>query len=148
MSSVVLLVEVRIAHSCVPGINTQLTRIIKISKPLKSNDNGGEDGAAEGDVVERVDDLGQEVGIDRAILGDGPLPHYTFYMVSIQDSIIDTSDEGVVKDNKDDEDKIKDGQSNKEPVEGVLHLMSRQNKDGEKVPKQTKHSKDWLNITI
>ena len=69
-------------------------------------------------------------------------------MVSIQDSIIDTSDEGVVKDNKYDEDTIKDGQSNKEPVEGVLHLMSRQNKDGEKVAKQTKHSKDWLNITI
>ena len=117
MSSVVLLVQVRIAHSCVPGINSQLTRIIKISKPLKSNDNGCVYGAAEGDVVERVDDLGQEVGIDRAILGDGPLPDYTFYMVSIQDSIIVTSDEGVVKDNKNDEDTIKDGQSNKEPVE-------------------------------
>ena len=88
-----------------------------IFKPLKSNDNGCVDGATEGDVVERVDHLRQDIGIDRAILGYGPLPYYAVFMIILQDNSNDTSDEGVVKNHKDDEDRIKDGQSNKELVE-------------------------------
>ena len=55
-----------------------------------------------------------------------------------------TSDEGVVKDYKDDEDTIKDGQGNEESVKRVLHLVSRQDKDGENVPNKTNKSKNWL----
>ena len=55
-----------------------------------------------------------------------------------------TSDEGVVKDYEDDEDTIKDGQGNEESVEGVLHLVGGQDKDGEKVPNKTNKSKNWL----
>ena len=95
-----------------------------VYKPLKGNDDCCEDGAAKGDVVEGVDDLRQEVGIGRALLAYGPHPHFDKYMINIQCNIHDTSNEGVVKNYKDDEDAIKDGQSYKEFVEGVLHRMS------------------------
>ena len=69
-SSIVLLVQVRIADSCVPDNNCyHISMLANIFKPLKSNDNGCVDGAAEGDVVDRVDHLRQDIGIDRAILG-------------------------------------------------------------------------------
>ena len=55
-----------------------------------------------------------------------------------------TSDKGVVENYEDDEDTIRDGQGNEESVEGVLHLMGRQDKDGEKVPNKTNKSKNWL----
>ena len=55
-----------------------------------------------------------------------------------------TSDEGVVKNYNDDEDTIKDGQSHKQLVECILHLVGRQNKDIEKVSNKTKHAKNWL----
>ena len=42
---------------------------------------------------------------------------------------LQTSDKRVVKDNKDDEDAVKDGKSNEEPIEGVGHLLGRQDKD-------------------
>ena len=117
-----------------------------IQKPLKGNDDSCEDGAAEGDVVEGVDDLRQEVGIDRALLSYGPHPHFNKLVINLDCNIHDTSNEGVVKNYKDDEDTIKDGQSSKEVVEGVLHMMSRQNKDGEKVTNKAKHAINWLKI--
>ena len=57
---------------------------------------------------------------------------------------LQTSDKRVVKDNKDDEDAVKDGKSNEEPIEGVGHLLGRQDKDRDDISNQTKESKKRL----
>ena len=88
-------------------------------KPLKGNANGCVDGAAEGDVIERVDDLGQEIGIASAVLCYWPVPDYAagYLVILCSYTATVTSDKGVVEDHKDDEDTIKDGQGNEESVE-------------------------------
>ena len=44
-------------------------------KPFKSNDNDGVDRAAEGDIIEGVEGLGEDVGIDGTGLVKWPLKH-------------------------------------------------------------------------
>ena len=62
----------------------------------------------------------------------------------VQDNTKVTSDEGVVKNYKDDEGRIKDGQIDKELIQWIIHLLSRQNKNREKVAYKTKQAKNWL----
>ena len=45
-------------------------------KPFKSYANNEIDGATERDVVERVEQLGKDVGIELAFLGEGPAKHW------------------------------------------------------------------------
>ena len=41
--------------------------------PFKSNNNSEEDGAIEDDVIDRVDELGEEDGIHLTVVGERPL---------------------------------------------------------------------------
>ena len=61
---------------------------------------------------------------------------------------MEDSDHAVVKQTEDKEDVIKAGKNYKEVVEGVLHVIWRENVDGECVPKETKHSNRSLNIEL
>ena len=47
----------------------------EIRKPLKSDSDDDVDGAAQGDVIERVESLGEEVSIDSTGLGKWPGKH-------------------------------------------------------------------------
>ena len=44
-------------------------------EPFKCNAEDEIDGAAEGDVIEREDDLGEEIGIELTVNREGPLVH-------------------------------------------------------------------------
>ena len=44
--------------------------------PLVSNDDGCVDGAGEGDVVEGVEQLGEDVGVEGGRVSQGPLPDW------------------------------------------------------------------------
>ena len=44
--------------------------------PLVSNDDGCVDGAGEGDVVEGVEQLGEDVGVQGCSVSQGPLPNW------------------------------------------------------------------------
>ena len=45
-------------------------------QPFKCNEDDEIDGAAEGDVVERVEQLREDVGIELAFLGEWPAEHW------------------------------------------------------------------------
>ena len=45
-------------------------------QPFKCNEDDEIDGAAEGDVVERVEQLGEDEGIELARLGEGPAEYW------------------------------------------------------------------------
>ena len=45
-------------------------------QPFKCNEDDEIDGAAERDVVERVEQLGEDEGIELAFLGEGPAKHW------------------------------------------------------------------------
>jgi hypothetical protein len=51
--------------------------------PLGSDEDSEEDWAAEGDVVERVDEFGDEVDPHHAVIVPGPVEHWTFKMSSL-----------------------------------------------------------------
>ena len=61
---------------------------------------------------------------------------------------MEDSDHAVVKQAEDKKDIIKAGKNYKEVVEGVLHVIWRENVDGECVPKESKQSNRSLNIEI
>ena len=66
-------VLVRLTHSKVSEEEEFIQQYFRHTmQPFKCNEDDEIDGAAEGDVVERVDHLRQDIGIDRAILGYGP----------------------------------------------------------------------------
>ena len=43
--------------------------------PFVGNDDGGVDGAGEGDVVEGVEQLGEDVSVHNRVVVQGPPPH-------------------------------------------------------------------------
>ena len=45
-------------------------------QPFKCNENDEIDGAAERDVVERMEQLGEDIGIELALLGEWPAEHW------------------------------------------------------------------------
>ena len=49
-------------------------------QPFKCNEDDEIDGAAERDVVERVEQLGEDVGIELAFLGEGPAEHWNRFI--------------------------------------------------------------------
>ena len=49
-------------------------------KPFKGNEDDEIDGAAERDVVERVEQLWEDVGIELALLGEGPAEHWNRFI--------------------------------------------------------------------
>ena len=76
-------------------------------KPFKRNDNDGVDRTAEGDIIEGVEGLGEDVGIDRTGLVKWPLKHYNLSCILAEKRIHFTSDKGIVEDDKADEDAVK-----------------------------------------
>ena len=54
----------------------------------------------------------------------------------------DTSYQGVVYEHKADENIIKHSESNQQPIEGVLHLFTRQDDNGDGIAKQSKQT-NW-----
>ena len=44
--------------------------------PFVSDADCSVDGTGEGDVVEGVEELGEDVGVDWGLIGEGPLPHW------------------------------------------------------------------------
>ena len=61
---------------------------------------------------------------------------------------LQTSDKRVVKDNKYDEDAVKECECNEQLVEGIIHLLGRQNDDGENISNKTKKTKSWLKFPL
>ena len=55
-----------------------------------------------------------------------------------------TSCKSVVEDNKDDEDGVVDGESDKKFIESVFHLTCRENKDRKNVSKESESSNKRL----
>ena len=101
--------------------------------PFKGDDNSDKDGATDRDVIKRVEKLGEDESVDLTRVREGP---------------VEDSDHAVVKQTEDKEDVIKTGKNYKEVVEGVLHVIWRENVDGECVPKESKESNRSLNIEI
>ena len=56
------------------GILSKDDALCKVA-PFVSNDDGGVDGAGEGDVVEGVEQLGEDVGVHHRVVIQGPPPH-------------------------------------------------------------------------
>ena len=91
-----------------------LTKILELvlftlfSLPLKCNDNSDKDGAADSNVIERVEKLWEEESIELASVREWP---------------VEDSGHAVVKQAKDKENIVKAGEDYKEVVEGVLHII-------------------------
>ena len=45
---------------------------MKVKQPFKGNTNDGIDGAAEGNIIQRIEQLGKDVSIDDVILVERP----------------------------------------------------------------------------
>ena len=72
---ILLSVLVGVADSCVPE-EEEIIKSIKISEsPFPSNSNGCVDTTAEGDIVKRVEDLGEDVGVEGTVPCDRPRPN-------------------------------------------------------------------------
>ena len=85
-----------------------------IISPFKGNDNGDEDGTTDGNVIERVENLGEDEGVELSSIREGP---------------VEDSGNAVVKNTEDKEDVVKAGQDYQEVVEGVLHVIGGENVD-------------------
>ena len=98
--------------------------------PLEGNDNSDEDGATDRNVIERVEKLGEEESIELSFVREGP---------------VEDSGHAVVKQAEHKEDIVTAGEDYKEVVEGVLHVIRREDVDGEGVAKESKNSNRDLN---
>ena len=92
--------------------------------PFVGNDDGGVDGAGEGDVVEGVEQLGEDVSVHNRVVVQGPPPHWDNFANLENAQSLHTSDNCVVEEDKDDEGGVEEGEGNEELVEGVAHLAS------------------------
>ena len=93
--------------------------------PFKSNDYCDEDGTTDSDVVERVEELGEEESVELSSVWEGP---------------VKDSGHAVVEQTEDKEEIVKACKDYEEVVERVLHILRGENVDGEDVAKE---SKDW-----
>ena len=92
--------------------------------PFKGNEHGDKHGAAEYDVVERVDNLGEEDGVELPTVREGPL---------------EDSGHAVVKQTENKEDIVETGKDYQEVVEGACHLARGEDVDWEGVPNESKY---------
>ena len=117
--------------------------------PFIGNNNSEEDGAVEDDVIDRVDELGEEDGIHLTVVGERPLELCNILFAELfrnadKRSKEVTSSHAIVKNSKDDEENVKDGENNEEKVERVSHLLGAKNKNCQKVPQNTKRTNTGL----
>ena len=102
--------------------------------PFIGNNNGEKDRAVEDDVIDRVDELGEEDGIHLTVVGERPLELCNILFAELfrnadKRSKEVTSSHAVVKNSKDDEENVKDGEDNEEKVKRVSYMLCRKNKN-------------------
>ena len=97
--------------------------------PFIGNDDGGEGGAGEGDVVDGIDYLGEQQCVCLTLCIKGPLQDCKLNLPSWGYlSNIQTSYKAVIHGDKEDEHHIKQSQAYEKVVKAVLHFLHRKHK--------------------
>ena len=98
-----------------PELGTAQPQLILTSfSPFKGNDHSDINRTADCYVIERVNNLGEDEGIELSGIREGP---------------VEDSGNAVVKNTEDKEDVVKAGEDYQEVVEGVLHVIGGENVD-------------------
>ena len=92
--------------------------MILVCQPFNTDSHGQSNGAADGDVVERVEQLGEHQSIHTAVQGEGPGEYCTVLIRGTENFVLFTSDTGVVQYSVGNEDVVQTYQDYQEDIEG------------------------------